>query len=443
LSSSETNWKPLSERLRPEHFDDVVGQYHLTGKNGIIRKALEKRKLFSMILYGAPGTGKTTIGHLIEKNLPDNHEYLYFSATSQRTGELKQLFQRAEQLKRYGTQMVLFVDEIHRLNKAQQDIFLPVTEKGTIILIGATTENPSFEVNPALLSRCRLIILKELKTEDLTKLLKKAIHKDRIIQEYDLNIEEEVLKVIAESAGGDARIALNLLDTLCDTAHALKRKAIDVEFLREFSVLPGGRYTKKGEEHYDLASAFIKSMRGSDPDASVYYMLRMLEGGEDPKFLARRMIIFASEDIGLADPMALVVANAAFQAVEKVGLPECSLNLTEAAIYLSIAPKSNAVIRARNAAFKVIREKPNVPVPLKLRNPVTKMMKKLGYGKDYQYPHDKGGFTREMYLPKELSQMVFYEPGNTGHERKVKERLLSLWKGLKRYRGDKNEKHNT
>ncbi|RKX47057.1 MAG: replication-associated recombination protein A, partial [Thermotogae bacterium] len=182
MSSSETNWKPLSERLRPEHFDDVVGQYHLTGKNGIIRKALEKRKLFSMILYGAPGTGKTTIGHLIEKNLPDNHEYLYFSATTQRTGELKQLFQRAEQLKRYGTQMVLFVDEIHRLNKAQQDIFLPVTEKGTIILIGATTENPSFEVNPALLSRCRLIILKELKTEDLTKLLKKAIHKDRIIQ---------------------------------------------------------------------------------------------------------------------------------------------------------------------------------------------------------------------------------------------------------------------
>jgi len=433
LSISETDWTPLSERLRPKEFDDIVGQEHLTGKKGIIRGAVDSGKLFSMILYGPPGTGKTTIGEIIRSKLGNDYHFEFFSASLQGTADLKKHFAHGERLKRVGQQLVLFVDEIHRLNKSQQDVFLPVTEKGIIILIGATTENPSFEVNPALLSRCRLVILKGLKDSDISALLNKALEKDLILKKSGVTVDGEVIEVIAQSSGGDARIALNLLDTLVESAAALDKPVLDLEVMNELSVLPAGRYTKKGEEHYDIVSAFIKSLRGSDPDAALYYMLRMLEGGEDPKFIARRMVIFSSEDIGLSDPMALVIANAAFQAVNNVGLPECILNLSEAAIYLSVATKSNRTYLAMVKAQEKVKTTPNLEIPLKLRNPVTKMMKELGYGKGYNYPHNSGGFSREYYLPEPIKEEVFYVPGNSGKEKFLFERLRSLWKGMKNY----------
>ncbi|MDD3461289.1 AAA family ATPase [Mesotoga sp.] len=437
MSISEMNWSPLSERLRPREFDDVVGQEHLTGKKGIIRGAVESGKLFSMILYGPPGTGKTTIGEIIRSKLGNRYHFEFFSASLQGTADLKKHFEHAERLKKVGQQLVLFVDEIHRLNKSQQDVFLPVTEKGLIILIGATTENPSFEVNPALLSRCRLVILKGLNESDIDNLLRKALEKDRVLKSSGVTVCDEVIEVISQSSGGDARIALNLLDTLVESAAALDRTSLDLQVMNELSVLPSGRYTKKGEEHYDLISAFIKSMRGSDPDAALYYMLRMLEGGEDPKFIARRMVIFSSEDIGLSDPMALVIANATFQAVSNVGLPECVLNLSEAAIYLAVATKSNRTCSAMMKAREMVKATPNLDVPLKLRNAVTKMMKELGYGKGYNYPHTTGGFSREYYLPESIKEEVFYVPGTNGKERYVLERLRSLWKGMKLYPEEK------
>jgi len=437
LSISETNWSPLSERLRPREFDDVVGQEHLTGNKGIIRGAVESGKLFSMILYGPPGTGKTTIGEIIKSKLGNRYHFEFFSASLQGIADLKKHFEHGERLKRVGQQLVLFVDEIHRLNKSQQDVFLPVTEKGLIILIGATTENPSFEVNPALLSRCRLVILKNLKQEDIANLLRKAMVKDSLLRESCVKVNEDVIDVISQSSGGDARIALNLLDTLVESAAALDRPVLDLEVMNELSVLPSGRYTKKGEEHYDLISAFIKSMRGSDPDAALYYMLRMLEGGEDPKFIARRMVIFSSEDIGLSDPMALVVANAAFEAVNNVGLPECKLNLSEAAIYLSVATKSNRTYSAMSKAQESVKKTPNLEVPLKLRNAVTKVMNEMGYGKGYNYPHSSGGFSREFYLPESIKEEVFYVPGESGKEKLVLQRLRSLWKGMKNYPEEK------
>jgi putative ATPase len=438
LSTSETSWKPLSERVRPKSLDEIVGQQHLTGSKGIIRQFLEKEKLFSMILYGPPGSGKTTIGEIIRNNLSLDYEYIYFSATTRKTGEFKKIFERARALKKHGKQMILFVDEIHRLNKAQQDIFLPVTESGTVVLIGATTENPSFEVNSALLSRCRLIILKKLDENNIVELLEKALEIDEILRKKRLTIHNDVLEIIAQNSGGDARIALNILDTLSESAEGLEKKSVDVELMKELSLIPGGRYSKKGEEHYDLISAFIKSIRGSDPDAALYYMMRMIEGGEDPKFIARRMIIFASEDIGLADPTALLIAVACFEAVERIGLPECTLNLAEGVIYLSVAIKSNSVIEARDKAKKKAREKPNVPVPLKLRNPVTDMMKKMDYGKNYTYPHSVGGFSLERYLPEELKNEIFFNPANKGKEKFIRERLSKLWGDLKDY-GDENK----
>lgn len=437
MTFSEKNWIPLSERLRPEAFDDIVGQPHLTGERGIIRKAVESARLFSMILYGPPGTGKTTIGRIISGLLPPEYEIVFFSASLQGTADLKKIFSRAEQLKRHRRQLVLFVDEIHRLNKAQQDVFLPVVESGTIVLIGATTENPSFEINPALLSRCRLVIFRQLSSRDILQLLETALARDTMLKDMGIEVGETVLDVISENSGGDARIALNLLDTLCDSAYAMNRPLLDLELMNELSTLPTGRYSKKGEEHYDLASAFIKSIRGSDPDAALYYMHRMLESGEDPKFLARRMVILASEDIGLADPMALLVAVAAFEAVEKVGLPECALNLSEAAIYLSISPKSNRVYLAMSDAKETVKSTVNEPVPLHLRNPVTDMMKKLDYGKGYVYPHNTGGFYERYYLPDRIKSKVFYKPSDIGKEKSVKERLKRLWKQLKKY--DQNE----
>ncbi|AKI96767.1 replication-associated recombination protein A [Kosmotoga pacifica] len=434
MNSSEQKWVPLSERLRPRNFDDLVGQEHLTGKNGIIRRAVQSGYIFSMILFGPPGSGKTTIARLIEESLTDDkYEFIAFSASLQGTADLKKIFDRARQLRRYGKHLVLFVDEIHRLNKMQQDVFLPVVEDGTVTLIGATTENPSFEVNPALLSRCRLLVLRQLSPEDTVELLHRALAKDERLSSLGIAISEELIRILAENVGGDARVALNFLETLYENAAAMGYRELNVDILDELPIISHKRYRKAGEEHYDLISAFIKSMRGSDPDAAVYYMMRMIEAGEDPKFIARRMVILASEDIGLADPMALLVAVAAFQAVERVGLPECTLNLSEAAIYLSVASKSNSVYLAQKTAQEVIKKYPNLEVPLKLRNPVTDTMRKMGYGKDYNYPHDSGGFSRELYLPDKIKNVVFYKPTENGREKTVKARLEKLWKGLKKF----------
>ncbi len=438
MSTSEVNWKPLSERVRPKSLDEIVGQKHLAGKKGIIRQFLEKEKLFSMILYGPPGSGKTTLGEIIKNNLSMKYEYIYFSATTRKTGEFKKIFERARALKKYGKQMILFVDEIHRLNKAQQDIFLPVTESGTVVLIGATTENPSFEINSALLSRCRLVVLKKLDENNIVELLETALKVDEELKKKKLDIHHDVLEIIAQNSGGDARIALNILDTLSESAEGLEKNSVDIELMKELSLIPGGRYSKKGEEHYDLISAFIKSLRGSDPDAALYYMMRMIEGGEDPKFIARRMIIFASEDVGLADPTALLIAIACFEAVERIGLPECTLNLAEGVIYLAVAIKSNSVIEARDKAKSMAQKKPNIPVPLKLRNPVTEMMKQMDYGKGYTYPHSVGGFSLERYLPEELKDAIFFRPGDKGKEKYIKERLSKLWKNMKNY-GDEGK----
>lgn len=387
-----------------------------------------------MVFYGPPGTGKTTIGRIIAGNLPPEYEVVFFSASLQGTGDLKKIFPRAEQLKRHGRQLVLFVDEIHRLNKAQQDVFLPTVERGIVVLIGATTENPSFEINAALLSRCRLVIFRQLNSSDIRGLLESALNRDEVLKQMGLEVSDAVLDVISENSGGDARIALNLLDTLCESAYAMKRAQLDLDVMNELSTLPAGRYSKKGEEHYDLASAFIKSMRGSDPDAALYYMHRMLEGGEDPKFIARRMVILASEDIGLADPMALLIAIASFEAVEKVGLPECALNLSEAVVYLSISPKSNRIYTAMGNAQDAVKETMNEPVPLHLRNPVTSMMKKMDYGKGYVYPHKTGGFHETLYLPDKIKKRIFYCPTEIGREKAAKERLRKLWKELKNYK---------
>ena len=427
------NWKPLSERLRPEKVEDVFGQDHLTGQKGILTKVIQNKNFYSMIFYGPPGTGKTTVGKIIGKNLPLGFELVYFSAALQGTQDLKKLFLRAEQMKNYGGQMIILIDEIHRLNKAQQDVLLHHTETGIVIIIGCTTENPSFEINSALLSRCRLIIFKKLTPETIIKLLNSAINKDDVLSKIEIEIEKDVLQIIAENCEGDARSALNLLETLLETADSLDKKILDIDTLNELAVLPAGRYSKKGEEHYDLISAFIKSMRGSDPDAALFYMAKMLAGGEDPKYIARRMIILASEDIGLADPMSLVIATSAFKAVEQIGLPECKLNLAEAAIYLSVAPKSNSTYKALNLAEETMKNNINLEVPLKLRNPVTNLLEKMNYGKGYVYPHKFGGYYKTNYLPDEIKNLIFYVPSGNGREKPIKERLINLWKGHKDY----------
>ncbi|MDI3516681.1 MAG: putative ATPase [Thermotogota bacterium] len=333
---------------------------------------------------------------------------------------------------------VLFVDEIHRLNKGQQDFFLPLVETETITLIGATTENPGFEINPALLSRCKVLVFKVLSEDDLVTIQKRALEKDEYLKSLGVEVEEELIRRIAQMSGGDARFALTTLEMVMEFASAEGKNRATIELLS--TLLESGRQLtsrKKSDEHYDLISAFIKSLRGSDPDAALYYLVRMIDAGEDPRFIARRMIILASEDVGMADPMALLIAVAAAQAVEHVGLPECVLNLAQAAVYLSVTPKSNAVYLGVSKAKEAVKEHPEAQVPFKLRNPVTRMMKEWGYGKDYHYPHDYGGFVKENYLPEELKGRVFYHPSDSGKEKQVAEQLRRMWSGFKEYKKDK------
>lgn len=409
----------LAERIRPQHLDELIGQEHLTGKKSILRTAIENGKIPSMILWGPPGTGKTTIANIIANSL--KAPFFQLSAISSGVKDVREVIEEAKT----KSSAVLFIDEIHRFNKGQQDALLGAVEKGIITLIGATTENPSFEVNAALLSRCQVYVLKSLNEEALRQLIKLAQEKDEWLRKKNISITEyEALFTIS---GGDARKLLNLVE-LC--AEVLKEgDELTDKKVMEIAQQRIALYDKGGEQHYDIISAFIKSIRGSDPNAAVYWLARMIEGGEDVKFIARRLVILASEDIGNANPTALVLANASFEAVNKIGFPESMIILSQCATYLAASPKSNAAVEAIGAALSVVKEKGDLSVPLHIRNAPTRLMKNLGYGKDYQYSHSyENNFSQQEYLPKEISGTKFYNPGKNAREEELRKFLKSLWK---------------
>lgn len=422
--------QPLAERLRPETLEGYVGQTHLLGEGKVLRRLIESDKLSSMIFWGPPGTGKTTLARIIARKT--KAEFIDFSAVTSGIKEIRGVMQQAESNRRYGERTVVFVDEIHRFNKAQQDAFLPFVEKGSIILIGATTENPSFEVNGALLSRCKVFVLKSLSTTELVELLKRAISDPRGFGKQEIEIKDEMLEAIAVFSGGDARAALSTLEMVVLNGDSDgKRTTVTEETLEQCTSKKSLLYDKNGEEHYNLISALHKSMRNSDPDAAVYWLARMLEAGEDPLYVARRVARFASEDIGLADPRALELAVAAYQACHFIGMPECSVHLTEAVVYMSMAPKSNSVYAAYEAAKKDALTQLAEPVPLVIRNGVTKLMKELSYGRGYKYAHDfEDKLTDMQCLPDSLLGKEYYRPTEQGTEIKFKERLRMIkeWK---------------
>lgn len=422
---------PLAARLRPETLDDFVGQRHLLGPGKVLRRLIETDGVSSMIFWGPPGVGKTTLAHIIAKRT--KAEFIDFSAVTSGIKEIRAVMQQAEDNRRFGGKTIVFVDEIHRFNKAQQDAFLPFVEKGSIILIGATTENPSFEVNGALLSRCKVFVLKALETGDLTRLLSRALNAPEGFGRQTVRMEDGMLETIASAANGDARTALSTLEMVvlngemdADGAVTVTRETLEQCVSRK-SLL----YDKKGEEHYNLISALHKSMRNSDPDAAVYWLARMLEAGEDPLFIARRVTRFASEDVGLADPRALEIAVAAFQACHMIGMPECSVHLTQAVVYMALAPKSNAMYVAYETAKKDALAQLAEPVPLVIRNAPTKLMKDLRYGEGYQYAHDtKEKMARMQCLPDSLLDREYYRPTEEGVEGRFKARLEAIkkWK---------------
>lgn len=410
---------PLAERIRPETLDELAGQEHLVGKGSILRTSIENGKVPSIIFWGPPGTGKTTIANIIAHTL--KVPFFQLSAISSGVKEVREVIEEA----RSKPGSILFIDEIHRFNKAQQDALLGAVEKGIITLIGATTENPSFEVISALLSRCQVYVLKPLNEKELNRLLHTAIKKDEFLKKKKIELKETA--ALINISGGDARKLLNLLEIVCDTSE--EKIIITDELVMAVAQKRIALYDKGGEQHYDIISGFIKSIRGSDPNAAVYWLARMIEGGEDVKFIARRMLILASEDIGNANPTALVLANATFDAVNKIGYPESSLILSQCAIYLASSPKSNSATVAIGAAMNAVKEKGDLPVPLHIRNAPTSLMKELGYHKGYQYSHDyERNFSAQEYLPKELSGVRFYEPGKNAREEELRKFLKSLWK---------------
>lgn len=422
--------RPLAARLRPRDLSEFVGQSHLLGEGKVLRRLIESDRVSSMIFWGPPGVGKTTLARIIANRTKAT--FIDFSAVTSGIKEIRQVMQQAEDNRRFGERTIVFVDEIHRFNKAQQDAFLPFVEKGSIILIGATTENPSFEVNGALLSRCKVFVLQALTTSDLTSLLSRALTDPRGFGAQKIQIEPDMLEAIANFANGDARTALSTLEMLVlnsDTDG--KTVTVTRETLEQCISKKSLLYDKTGEEHYNLISALHKSMRNSDPDAAVYWLARMLEAGEDPLYIARRVIRFASEDVGMADSRALEIAVAAYQACHFIGIPECSVHLTHAVVYLSLAPKSNALYVAYESAKKDALTQLSEPVPLVIRNAPTRLMKELEYGKGYQYAHDTADKLTDMQcLPDSLKGREYYHPTEQGSESKYKARLTQIkaWK---------------
>jgi putative ATPase len=420
--------QPLAERMRPNTLNDLVGQQHLTGKGSILRTAIEQGKIPSMILWGPPGTGKTTIANIIAHTL--QAPFYQLSAISSGVKEVREVIEAAK----LQNKAILFIDEIHRFNKGQQDALLGAVEKGIITLIGATTENPSFEVNSALLSRCQVYVLRPLDEKDLVQLLHQVLEKDEVLKQQIIALKETT--ALINISGGDARKLLNLLELVADSPPTLSprgegehRIVITDDLVMHVAQKRIAMYDKQGEQHYDIISAFIKCIRGSDPNAAIYWLARMIEGGEDVKFIARRMLILASEDIGNANPNALLLANATFEAVNKIGYPEAQLILSQCAIYLASSAKSNSATVAIGQALSAVKQHGDLPVPLHIRNAPTRLMKDLDYGKGYQYSHSfEGNFSDQEYLPAALAGTRFYEPGNNAREEDLRKFLKSRWK---------------
>ena len=423
--------QPLAARLRPANLSEYAGQEHLLGKGKVLRRLIESDQISSMIFWGPPGVGKTTLAQIIANQTKS--AFINFSAVNSGIKEIRAVMEKAERNRQYGERTIVFVDEIHRFNKAQQDAFLPFVERGSIVLIGATTENPSFEVNSALLSRCKVFVLHALSVDDIKGLLKRALTDKRGFGGKDVYVQDELLTQLAEFANGDARTALSTLEMAVLNGDMKPDGSVEVtsEDIEQCTSKKSLLYDKGGEEHYNLISALHKSMRNSDPDAAVYWLARMLEAGEDPLYVARRIVRFAAEGVGLADPQALPLAVAAYQACHYIGMPECNVHLTEAVVYLALAPKSNAMEVAYNEAAADAREHMAEPVPLVIRNAPTKLMKELDYGKGYQYAHDTAEKVTSMQcMPDNLLGRVYYRPYGLGNEKELKERneRIKEWK---------------
>lgn len=414
---------PLADRIRPKMLNEFVGQKHLVGPGKPIRKAIAAAEIPSMVFWGPPGTGKTTLARIIAT--VKNYRFIGFSAVLSGVGEVRRIVKEAELYRNQGKRTILFIDEIHRFNKAQQDAFLPCIEKGSITLIGATTENPSFEVIAPLLSRTTVYVFNRLEEKDILQIIEHALKLETGLQKYKLNIDKATKEYLAKVADGDARVALNILEfATLTTVPKNGKRTVTLKTIQEAVKQSPLLYDKKGEEHYNLISAFIKSLRGSDPDAALYWLARMIDSGEDPLFIVRRMVIFAAEDIGNADPRALVIATACKEAVAFVGFPEGYLPLSQAVIYLATAPKCNTALTAYGKAMEDVKKYGSLPVPLHIRNPVTRLMEDIGYGKGYKYPHSyKGHWVKEDYLPDKLKGRKYYVPSDIGFEQEIQKRI--------------------
>lgn len=416
--------QPLAERMRPKTLDEYIGQKHLVGEGAVLRRMIDAGRISSFILWGPPGVGKTTLARIIANRLET--PFYTLSAVTSGVKDVRDVIDKARSNRFFSQQSpILFIDEIHRFSKSQQDSLLGAVETGVVTLIGATTENPSFEVIRPLLSRCQLYVLKSLEKDDLLELLHRAITTDAILKEKQVELRET--DAMLRYSGGDARKLLNILELVVEADDSVPVVVTDEKVVERLQQNPLA-YDKDGEMHYDIISAFIKSIRGSDPDGALYWLARMVEGGEDPAFIARRLVISASEDIGLANPNALLLANAAFDAVMKIGWPEGRIPLAEATVYLATSPKSNSAYEGINSALELVRQTGNLPVPLHLRNAPTKLMKQLGYGKDYKYAHAyKGNFVRQQFLPDEVQQQRLWHAQENASEAKLKERMVQLW----------------